>query len=33
MQIENDYAKGVYNGDIGYIDDVDRQWRRDRCKI
>src|SRR6266508_174025 len=23
MQIENDYAKEVYNGDIGYIDDVD----------
>jgi ATP-dependent exoDNAse (exonuclease V) alpha subunit len=23
MQIENDYDKGVYNGDIGYIDDVD----------
>ena len=22
MQIENDYAKDVYNGDIGYIDDV-----------
>src|SRR5207342_3214637 len=24
MQIENDYEKEVYNGDIGYIDDVDR---------
>src|SRR6476620_7227803 len=24
MQIENDYDKEVYNGDIGYIDDVDR---------
>jgi exodeoxyribonuclease V alpha subunit len=23
MQIENDYEKDVYNGDIGYIDDVD----------
>src|SRR6186997_113598 len=23
MQIENDYYKEVYNGDIGYIDDVD----------
>jgi exodeoxyribonuclease V alpha subunit len=23
MQIENDYEKEVYNGDIGYIDDVD----------
>src|SRR6516165_3090820 len=23
MQIENDYAKDVYNGDIGYITDVD----------
>ena len=23
MQIENDYHKVVYNGDIGYIDDVD----------
>ena len=23
MQIENDYDKDVYNGDIGYIDDVD----------
>ena len=23
MQIENDYDKQVYNGDIGYIDDVD----------
>jgi hypothetical protein len=23
MQIENDYAKEVYNGDIGYIDDID----------
>jgi exodeoxyribonuclease V alpha subunit len=22
MQIENDYEKEVYNGDIGYIDDV-----------
>jgi exodeoxyribonuclease V alpha subunit len=22
MQIENDYDKAVYNGDIGYIDDV-----------
>ena len=34
MQIENDYDKDVYNGDIGYIDDVDpdsvnsRQLRR-----
>ena len=24
MQIENDYDKEVYNGDIGYIDDVDQ---------
>jgi exodeoxyribonuclease V alpha subunit len=23
MQIENDYDKAVYNGDIGYIDDAD----------
>ena len=23
MQIENDYEKEVYNGDIGYIDNVD----------
>ncbi len=23
MQIENDYDKEVYNGDIGYIEDVD----------
>ena len=23
MQIENDYDREVYNGDIGYIDDVD----------
>jgi exodeoxyribonuclease V alpha subunit len=23
MQIENDYDKEVYNGDIGYIDTVD----------
>jgi exodeoxyribonuclease V alpha subunit len=23
MQIENDYDKEVYNGDVGYIDDVD----------
>src|SRR5260221_7131837 len=23
LQIENDYDKEVYNGDIGYIDDVD----------
>jgi ATP-dependent exoDNAse (exonuclease V) alpha subunit len=22
MQIENDYEKEVYNGDIGYVDDV-----------
>jgi exodeoxyribonuclease V alpha subunit len=22
MQIENDYDKEVYNGDIGYVDDV-----------
>ncbi|HKN29352.1 MAG TPA: ATP-dependent RecD-like DNA helicase [Roseiarcus sp.] len=25
MQIENDYDKEVYNGDIGYIDDVDAE--------
>jgi len=23
MQIENDYDKEIYNGDIGYIEDVD----------
>jgi exodeoxyribonuclease V alpha subunit len=23
MQIENDYEKEVYNGDVGYIDDID----------
>ena len=23
MQIENDYDKEVYNGDVGYIEDVD----------
>ena len=23
MQIENDYDKEVYNGDIGYVSDVD----------
>ena len=28
MQIENDYDKEVYNGDIGYIDDVDPEGRR-----
>ena len=28
MQIENDYDKEVYNGDVGYIDDVKRGgWR------
>jgi exodeoxyribonuclease V alpha subunit len=31
MQIENDYDKEVYNGDIGYIVDVDPEaansWR------
>jgi exodeoxyribonuclease V alpha subunit len=25
MQVENDYDKEVYNGDIGYIDDVDTE--------
>ena len=25
MQIENDYDKEVYNGDIGYIDDVNSE--------
>src|SRR5262249_51115881 len=25
MQVENDYDKEVYNGDIGYIDDVDAE--------
>ena len=25
MQIENDYDKEVYNADIGYVDDVDRE--------
>ena len=23
MQIQNDYDKEVYNGDIGYVDEVD----------
>src|SRR4051794_12972131 len=23
MQVENDYEKEVYNGDIGYIDEID----------
>ena len=23
MQVENDYDKEVYNGDIGYVDEVD----------
>ena len=23
MQVENDYDRDVYNGDIGFIDDVD----------
>ena len=32
MQIENDYDKDVYNGDIGYIDDVDRLYRRRRSR-
>ncbi len=27
MQIENDYEKEVYNGDIGYIDDFDPNAR------
>ena len=27
MQIENDYDKEVYNGDIGYIADVDPDER------
>jgi exodeoxyribonuclease V alpha subunit len=27
MQIENDYDKEVYNGDIGYVDDVDPDER------
>src|SRR5579872_5161446 len=35
MQIENDYDKEVYNGDIGYIEDVDPEaagWtRRSGC--
>ena len=30
MQIENDYDKEVYNGDIGYIDDVDPARGRNR---
>ena len=40
MQIENDYDKEVYNGDIGYIDDVDpdageltARFRRPRCHL
>ena len=28
MQIENDYEKEVYNGDIGYFDDVDPMLAR-----
>ena len=30
MQIENDYDKEVYNGDVGYIDDVARRDRSAR---
>ncbi len=30
MQIENDYDKEVYNGDIGYIDDVDPEAAESR---
>ena len=30
MQIENDYDKEVYNGDIGYIDDVDPEVAKSR---
>jgi ATP-dependent exoDNAse (exonuclease V) alpha subunit len=32
MQIENDYDKEVYNGDIGYIDDGP-QCKRDRYQL
>ena len=28
MQIENDYDKEIYNGDIGYVDDVDPEAGR-----
>ena len=31
QQIENDYDKELYNGDIGYIDDVDPQRGRNYC--
>ena len=33
MQIENDYDKDVYNGDIGYIDDVDPGRRRTQRQL
>ena len=40
MQIQNDYDKEVYNGDIGYVDEVDldgggaySQLRRPRCQL
>jgi len=33
MQIENDYDREVYNGDIGYIDDVDPGGRRTRGEL
>ena len=33
MQIENDYGKEVYNGDIGTIDDVDFQFGRAHCQL
>jgi ATP-dependent exoDNAse (exonuclease V) alpha subunit len=33
MQIENDYDKDVYNGDIGYIDDVDPAVMVCTCRL
>jgi exodeoxyribonuclease V alpha subunit len=32
MQVENDYDKEVYNGDIGFVEDVDDAagWRTHR---
>jgi exodeoxyribonuclease V alpha subunit len=33
MQIENDYDKEVYNGDIGYIDDVDPEVGELTCSF
>jgi ATP-dependent exoDNAse (exonuclease V) alpha subunit len=33
MQVENDYDKEVYNGDIGTIDDVDPAAGRTHCHL